>query len=138
MVSAFFFHQPRLSLESTFSRQYTSRTNIIFTHHRYTHMAPVSWTANAYPPARRSDHYDTWQSEKHGQVKVHDPYEWLESNSDETERWELQSLRLGYQLSWCKSDGLMHKSKSLLTSWTAFQIRKNWKSVLRGPPTMPR
>ncbi|KAF8499303.1 prolyl oligopeptidase [Gautieria morchelliformis] len=50
-------------------------------------MAPAAWTANAYPPARRSEHYDTWKSENHGEVKVHDPYEWLESSSEETEKW---------------------------------------------------
>lgn len=79
-----------------FSRQYSLRSNIVSllptTHRRYTHMAPLSWIPNTYPPARRSEHYDTWKSEKNGQVKVHDPYEWLESHSDETEKWELQWL----------------------------------------------
>ena len=45
------------------------------------------WARNRYPPARRSDHYDQYKSEKHGVVSVHDPYNWLEHNSPETERW---------------------------------------------------
>ncbi|KAH7107917.1 prolyl oligopeptidase [Auriculariales sp. MPI-PUGE-AT-0066] len=40
-----------------------------------------------YPPARRSDHVDVYESAKHGQVQVPDPYEWLEHKSDETDEW---------------------------------------------------
>ena len=49
-------------------------------------MSVTAWPVNGYPPARRSDHIDAWKSKKHGEVKVHDPYEWLESNSEETEK----------------------------------------------------
>ncbi|KAI0346955.1 hypothetical protein BDW22DRAFT_1321836 [Trametopsis cervina] len=45
------------------------------------------WTPNAYPAARRSDHVDIYKSKAKGEVHVHDPYEWLEHNSDETEKW---------------------------------------------------
>lgn len=45
------------------------------------------WTPNRYPPARRSDHYDEYKSEKNGVVRVHDPYNWLEHNTQETESW---------------------------------------------------
>ncbi|KAF8529233.1 prolyl oligopeptidase [Hysterangium stoloniferum] len=50
-------------------------------------MAPSNWSPNQYPIARRADHFDTWKSEKNGDVKVHDPYIWLETYSDETEKW---------------------------------------------------
>ena len=45
------------------------------------------WAAHRYPPARRSDHVDVYKSEKHGEVRVHDPYQWLEQNTAETEQW---------------------------------------------------
>lgn len=51
--------------------------------------APIhGWVPARYPPARRSDHIDIYQSaKKGGEVKVHDPYQWLETNSEETTRW---------------------------------------------------
>ncbi|KAI5122174.1 hypothetical protein M0805_007071 [Coniferiporia weirii] len=45
------------------------------------------WTPNKYPLTRRSDHVDVYKSEKHGEVRVPDPYNWLEENSTETEAW---------------------------------------------------
>lgn len=46
------------------------------------------WTPNTYPSSRRSDHVDVYKSEKQGEVRVADPYNWLEdSNSPETEAW---------------------------------------------------
>lgn len=48
---------------------------------------PTPWTPNRYPPARRSDHVDVYKSEKNGEVRVPDPYQWLEQNTDETEQW---------------------------------------------------
>jgi len=51
----------------------------------YNYMAPTPWNGK-YPPARRSDHVDTYKSEKHGEVKVPDPYDWLETYSEETEK----------------------------------------------------
>lgn len=49
--------------------------------------APTLWTPNAYPKARRGDHVDVYKSTKHGDVRVHDPYQWLEENSEETTAW---------------------------------------------------
>jgi len=48
---------------------------------------PTPWTPNAYPKARRGDHIDVYKSGKHGEVRVHDPYQWLEENSEETTTW---------------------------------------------------
>lgn len=50
-------------------------------------MGSNTWTPNRYPPARRSDHVDEYKSEKHVTVKVEDPYQWLEKNTEETEKW---------------------------------------------------
>lgn len=47
-------------------------------------MATTTWK---YPPARRSDHVDLYESKKSGQVRVPDPYEWLEHKTEETEAW---------------------------------------------------
>jgi prolyl oligopeptidase len=41
----------------------------------------------AYPPARRSDHVDVYKSKAKGQVKIPDPYNWLETQSEETSAW---------------------------------------------------
>jgi len=58
------------------------------------HTAPIvampshtSWTTNRYPSARRSDHVDVYKSEARGEVRVHDPYQWLEQNTEETADW---------------------------------------------------
>lgn len=45
------------------------------------------WTPNQYPKARRSDHVDVYKSEKQGEVRVSDPYQWLEQQSQETDQW---------------------------------------------------
>ncbi|KAI9511293.1 prolyl oligopeptidase [Russula earlei] len=45
------------------------------------------WRPHCYPPTRRSDHFDTYQSETKGEVTVPDPYVWLEKDGDERERW---------------------------------------------------
>lgn len=50
-------------------------------------MTPTPWTPNQYPPARRSDHVDVYKSKQQGQVRVADPYQWLEEHSDETNAW---------------------------------------------------
>ena len=53
----------------------------------YNYMAPTPWQPNSYPPTRRSDHVDVYKSESKGEVKVPDPYNWLEQNSEETDAW---------------------------------------------------
>ncbi|KAI6114866.1 prolyl oligopeptidase [Pisolithus croceorrhizus] len=50
-------------------------------------MSPTPWIPNQYPTARRSDRVDVYKSEKRGQVRVPDPYQWLENQSDETDKW---------------------------------------------------
>ncbi|KAF8075884.1 prolyl oligopeptidase [Lyophyllum atratum] len=50
-------------------------------------MAPTCWTPNAYPPTRRSDHVDIYKSAAKGEVRVSDPYQWLEEYTDETDKW---------------------------------------------------
>ena len=51
-------------------------------------MAPItSWTPGNYPPTRRSDHVDIYQSAANGQVAVPDPYCWLETRTDEAKKW---------------------------------------------------
>jgi len=50
-------------------------------------MPPTPWTPGNYPPARRSDHIDVYQSAQRGEVHIPDPYRWLEEYSDETEKW---------------------------------------------------
>ncbi|CAL1703361.1 unnamed protein product [Somion occarium] len=48
---------------------------------------PTPWVTNRYPPTRRSDHVDVYKSESKGEVRVADPYEWLEHNTPETDAW---------------------------------------------------
>ncbi|TRM68664.1 prolyl oligopeptidase [Schizophyllum amplum] len=52
-------------------------------------MPPTPWEAKTvrYPAARRSDHVDIYKSEKRGEVRVPDPYQWLEAHSPETDAW---------------------------------------------------
>ncbi|KAG6916377.1 hypothetical protein DXG01_007098 [Tephrocybe rancida] len=50
-------------------------------------MAPTPWTPNAYPPTRRTDHVDLYNSALKGQIHIPDPYQWLEEDSDETDKW---------------------------------------------------
>ncbi|KAJ3553954.1 hypothetical protein NM688_g3348 [Phlebia brevispora] len=40
-----------------------------------------------YPKARRSDHVDVYKSEAKGEVRVPEPYAWLEQKSPETDQW---------------------------------------------------
>lgn len=46
-----------------------------------------SWIPHCYPPTYRSDHIDVYQSEAQGEVKVPDPYAWLEKDGEERKRW---------------------------------------------------
>lgn len=50
-------------------------------------MAPTPWIPGVYPPTRRSDHVDLYKSALKGEVRVSDPYQWLEEYSDETDKW---------------------------------------------------
>lgn len=46
-----------------------------------------SWIPHRYPPTRRSDHVDVYQSEGKGEVNIPNPYSWLEKGGEERERW---------------------------------------------------
>ncbi|KAG6853174.1 hypothetical protein C0991_006352 [Blastosporella zonata] len=50
-------------------------------------MSSTPWKPNSYPPTRRSDHVDLYKSALKGQVTVSDPYQWLEKDSEETDKW---------------------------------------------------
>ncbi|TFK74350.1 hypothetical protein BDN72DRAFT_759937 [Pluteus cervinus] len=50
-------------------------------------MPRTTWAPNSYPSTRRSDHVDVYQSEAKGEVRVPDPYQWLEEYTDETDKW---------------------------------------------------
>jgi hypothetical protein len=45
-----------------------------------------AWTPHCYPHTRRSDHVDVYRSGA-GEVKVSDPYVWLEKDGEEQEKW---------------------------------------------------
>lgn len=47
----------------------------------------LAWTPHCYPPTRRSDHVDVYRSGAGGEVKVSDPYAWLERDGKEQEKW---------------------------------------------------
>ena len=50
-------------------------------------MSPTPWTPKSYPQTRRSDHVNLYKSASRGQVRVPDPYSWLEEDSEETNKW---------------------------------------------------
>ena len=52
-------------------------------------VAKTEWkpAANPYPASRKSDHVNVYKSEKHGEVRVPDPFNWLEQNTEETDAW---------------------------------------------------
>ena len=50
-------------------------------------MPLTSWTPGNYIPARRSDHVDVYTCASKGEVHVPDPYQWMEENSDELDKW---------------------------------------------------
>ena len=50
-------------------------------------MTPTPWAPDSYPPTRRSDHVDVYQSASKGEVQVPDPYQWLEETTNEVDEW---------------------------------------------------
>ena len=50
-------------------------------------MSEFSWIPHCYPSTHRSDHVNVYQSETQGEVKVPDPYAWLEKDGEEREQW---------------------------------------------------
>ena len=75
--------------------------------------APTPWTPNTYPKARRGDHVDVYKSEKHGQVPVQDPYQWLEKNSEETTAW----------VEGVQTDALVLLKRGLTESMSLFNLK---------------
>jgi hypothetical protein len=47
----------------------------------------LAWTPHCYPHTRRSDHVDVYRSAASVEVKVSDPYAWLEKDGEEQEKW---------------------------------------------------
>ncbi|KAF7799102.1 hypothetical protein EIP86_010332 [Pleurotus ostreatoroseus] len=59
-------------------------------HRPLTHISPNigrTWSLEQYPNTRHSDHVDVYKSEAKGEVAVLDPFEWLQHNTPETEKW---------------------------------------------------
>jgi len=50
-------------------------------------MSLTPWTPGNYLPARRSDHVDIYTTASKSEIHVPDPYQWLEENSDEVDKW---------------------------------------------------
>jgi prolyl oligopeptidase len=50
-------------------------------------MTPTPWIPDKYPAAKRSDHIDVYKSATKGEVRVADPYQWMEEYSDEVDKW---------------------------------------------------
>ncbi|KAF4618878.1 hypothetical protein D9613_009989 [Agrocybe pediades] len=50
-------------------------------------MSRTPWTPNQYPATRRSDHTDVYKSASRGEIRIPDPYHWLEEHTEETDRW---------------------------------------------------
>ena len=50
-------------------------------------MSYAHWKPAQYPATRRSDDIGIYDSETKGKVSVHDPYRWLEQNTEETDQW---------------------------------------------------
>jgi hypothetical protein len=69
----------RYALERIFS--------CLFSWSKSPRMPSASWISNRYPPTRRSEHVDIYRSANRGEVVVPDPYHWLETDSDETDKW---------------------------------------------------
>lgn len=67
---------------ATFAWLYTSTSRL-----RSMPVTASSWIPHCYPPTYRSDHVDVYQSEAQGEVKVPDPYAWLEKDGEERKRW---------------------------------------------------
>ena len=75
------------SWSSTYTLRRLSYSRAFSSSRRNMAALKTPWTPNTYPPSRSSDHVDVYKSEKQGEVRVADPYRWLEENSPETEAW---------------------------------------------------
>ncbi|KZT27069.1 hypothetical protein NEOLEDRAFT_1194599 [Neolentinus lepideus HHB14362 ss-1] len=89
-------------------------------------MTRTSWTPNKYPPTRRSDRVDIYQSESRGQVRVPDPYVWLEEHTDETDQWTTDQQ--AFTMSYLDQNADRHKLED--------EIRKNTDYEKFTAPTL--
>ncbi|KYR00405.1 prolyl oligopeptidase [Tieghemostelium lacteum] len=82
-----------------------------------------------YPKANRDETYETYKSSKNGEVKIEDPYRWLETpTSEETKQWVNQENTV--TRSFLDSDDLSKKFVSELTERISFpkygfHVRRN-------------
>jgi hypothetical protein len=78
-----------LSVPQSWSLRYALNRffSFLFSWWKSPRMLSTSWVPNRYPPTRRSEHVDVYQSASRGEVAVPDPYQWLETNSDEADKW---------------------------------------------------
>jgi Prolyl oligopeptidase, N-terminal beta-propeller domain len=91
-----------------------------------------SWIPHCYPPTHRSDHIDVYRSEAQGEVKVPDPYAWLERDGEERKRWLASQESLARKLLDSHPDRAMleeeirsstdYEKVSLLTLWTQREV----------------
>jgi len=88
-------------------------------------MLPTPWTPNKYPPARRSDHVEVFKSDSAGDVRVPDPYQWLEEYTDETDKWT--SAQEAFTRSY------LEKNPNLPRLEAAFRCSNDYAKVLVPP-----
>ena len=86
-------------------------------------IAPTPWTPNRYPKARRSDHVDTYASASRGKVPVPDPYNYLENDTEETDRWTTEQEAFTRQY--------LDKNTDLERLRTVFRDCNNYAKVFR-------
>ncbi|WFD43670.1 prolyl oligopeptidase [Malassezia psittaci] len=90
----------------------------------------TQWSASKapYPNARRSDASTTYASQKHGSVKVPEPYDWLEippSQSSETEAWtKAQAAYTEAFINECEDKDTLKQ-----------RLEKNWNYVRTSAPS---
>ena len=103
-----------------------------------------SWIPHCYPPTHRSDHIDIYQSEAKGEVKVPNPYAWLEEDGEERKRWLASQEALARKLLDSHPDRALleeeirsstnYEKVSFLTLWT--QRGSIYLSIQFGSPSL--
>ena len=94
---------------------------------------PARWSpqTHPYPAARRSDAATTYKSAKHGEVRVPEPYDWLEkppSESAETRTWtEAQAAYTQNFLEACSDTATLRE-----------RLEKNWDYARCSAPSRKR
>ncbi|KAI0318097.1 prolyl oligopeptidase [Amylostereum chailletii] len=91
-------------------------------------MSYSHWKPKQYPSARRSDHIDVYESESKGKVSVHDQYQWLEQNTDETDQWT--TAQADYTRSFLEANPDLSKLEE--------EIRQSTNYERFGPPSLKK